>query len=122
MTDTAQPLAFVIEDDPDAAFIMTEALKQAGYLVEKINNGQDAIERLNRASPQMITLDIHLPDVAGSEIMAHIKKQAHLQETIVIVISADNQMADNLTEAADLVLLKPISFTDLTNIAKRIRK
>ena len=115
------PFALVIEDNPDAAAIFSEALKAAGFEVEIIETGDKALERLNVTTPAMIVLDLHLPHVAGPEILRHVRADPRLAETQVIIATADPSMAESLYGQADLVLLKPISFSQLRDLAKRLR-
>lgn len=115
------PFALVIEDDPDAAAIFSEALKAAGFEVEIIETGDKALERLKVTTPAMIVLDLHLPHVAGPEILRHVRADPRLAETQVIIATADPSMAESLHDQADLVLLKPISFSQLRDLAKRLR-
>lgn len=115
------PFALVIEDDPDAAAIFSEALKAAEFEVETIETGDKALERLSVTTPAMIVLDLHLPHVAGPEILRHVRADPRLAETQVIIATADPSMAEPLHDQADLVLLKPISFSQLRDLAKRLR-
>ena len=115
------PFALVIEDDPDAAAIFSEALKAAEFEVEIIETGDKALERLNVTTPAMIVLDLHLPHVAGPEILRHVRADPRLAETQVIIATADPSMTEALHDQADLVLLKPISFSQLRDLAKRLR-
>ena len=115
------PFALVIEDNPDAAAIFSEALKAAEFEVEIIETGDKALERLNVTTPAMIVLDLHLPHVAGPEILQHVRADPRLAETQVIVATADPSMAESLYGQADLVLLKPINFSQLRDLAKRLK-
>ena len=117
------PLALVIEDDADAADIFSEALKAAGFEVEIIDDGTKAIERLSTTTPALVVLDMHLPNVAGPEILEkHIRSEARLAKTRVIIATADPSMTETLNEGhAELTLLKPISFSQLRDLAKRLR-
>ena len=121
MNNNPNPFAIIIEDDPDAAAIFAEALKAAQFKVEIINTGDKAIERLAVTVPDMIVLDLHLPNVAGPEILAHIRAETRLKTIKVIVATADPSMAETLHDKADLILLKPISFSQLRDLAKRLR-
>jgi len=115
------PFALVIEDDPDAAAIFSEALKAAEFEVEIIETGDKALERLNVTMPAMIVLDMHLPHVAGPEILQHVRADPRLAKTRVIIATADPSMAESLHNQADLVLLKPISFSQLRDLVRRLR-
>lgn len=114
------PLAFIIEDHEDAAIIFSEALKAAGFESEVIRSGDVALERLSERVPDMVILDLNLPRISGAEILSSIRSDDRLVDTCVIVATAHPQMADGVQGAADLVLLKPISFTQLRGLAKRL--
>ena len=113
-------LAFIVEDHLDAATIFSEALRAAGFKTEVIQSGDVAMERLSETVPNMVILDLNLPQVSGTEILAHIRSDDRLAETCVIVATAHPQLADGVQGEADLVLLKPISFTQLRSLAARL--
>src|SRR3972149_1928398 len=106
-------LAFVIEDDEDLSNIFTEALKAAGFQVETIRNGAIAQQRLKEASPEIIILDMHLPQVDGATILTQILSEKHLKETRVLLVTADALLGDYYRDQVDSVLIKPVSFSQL---------
>lgn len=116
----SNPLVFIIEDHEDAATIFSEALKAASFSTEIIRSGDVALERLSETVPEMVILDLNLPQVSGAEILSRIRSDKRLTDTCVIVATAHPQLADNVQGEADLVLLKPISFTQLRGLAKRL--
>lgn len=116
----SNPLALIIEDDKDAARIFSEALLQAAFQTEIIGDGQEAMERLNEVEPMMVVLDLRLPHVSGDKILRHIRADERLAETRVMIATADSQMAQNLQDDADVVLLKPVSFEQLYFLAGRL--
>jgi DNA-binding response OmpR family regulator len=116
----SKPLALIIEDHLDAATIFSEALKAADFETEIIRSGDVALERLTNTVPDMVILDLNLPQVPGSDILARIRADTRLSKTCVIVATAHPQLADNVQGEADLVLLKPISFTQLRGLATRL--
>lgn len=77
--------------------------------------------RLAVISPALVVLDLHLPSFSGIDILRHIRADERLAETRVILATADAIMADSLREESDLVLLKPISVTQLRDLAIRLR-
>jgi DNA-binding response OmpR family regulator len=121
MNNNPNPFALIVEDDPDAAAIFAEALKAAQFKVEIIGTGDRALDRLSVTEPDMVVLDMHLPNVAGPEILNYIRAQNRLSKTKVMVATADPSMAEDLEAKADLVLLKPISFSQLRDLAKRLK-
>jgi CheY-like chemotaxis protein len=117
----SKPLALIIEDDKDLARIFSEALLQAAFETEIIRDGQAALERLAEVTPMVVVLDLHLPRVSGEEILRQIRSDERLAETRVMIATADSQMAQNLRDDADVVLLKPVSFEQLYFLAGRMR-
>ena len=115
-----KPLALVIEDDSRLAYIFSEAIEGAGFAVEVIQDGQEAIDRVEKLDPLVVVLDLHLPHVSGENILRHIRSIDALEDIQVILATADANLADSLMTMADLVLLKPISFGQLKNLAKRL--
>lgn len=113
-------LAFVIEDEPDLAKIFSKALKFDGLDIEIIADGLEAVERLATEVPTVVVLDMHLPNVDGAEILARIRQDPRLNSTRVIVATADANMADIIEEDADIVLLKPVSYHQLRDLASRL--
>ena len=114
-----EKLALVIEDDAAQQDIFSQAVKMAGFNVEVIGNGQAALDRLKDVEPQLVILDLHLPNVSGDEILATIRADERLASVPVILATADPILAESLSDTSDLVLLKPISFSQLRDLASR---
>ncbi len=112
--------ALIIEDDVGQSIVFAEALKAGGFETEIIRDGQVATQRLSAVTPEIIVLDLHLPHVAGLDILRQIHADDRLAETRVIVATADAVLAKELREQADLVLVKPISFKQLRDLAVRM--
>ncbi len=116
-----KPLALIVEDDEDLATIFTEATQAAGYDVETVRAGDLAISRLNEIVPDLIVLDLHLPVVTGPQILKHIRTDERLRKSLVIIASADDRLAEYHRDKATMVMLKPISFVQLRDLAQRLR-
>lgn len=116
-----QPLALIIEDDASLSVIFAQALQQAGFDTEVIEDGNAALTRLAKTVPVVVVLDLHLPHVSGDKILRQIRADERLAQTRVMLATADAQMAERLRGDSDLVLLKPISFTQLRELATRLR-
>jgi DNA-binding response OmpR family regulator len=117
----SNPLALIIEDDVDLAAIFAEAVQSAEFEVESIQDGDQALIRLASIVPAVVVLDLHLPHIGGEQILNHIRADSRLANTRIMVATADPVKADTLVEQADLVLIKPISFSQLRDMAKRLR-
>lgn len=115
------PLALIIEDDFDLATIFDEALKAAEFKTEVIRAGDTAMARLAVVAPDVVILDLHLPHVAGTDILDQIRADERLAAARVIITTADARLAETMHNQADLVLVKPISFSQLRDMAVRLR-
>jgi DNA-binding response OmpR family regulator len=115
-----KPLALIIEDDEDLSIIFSEALNAAGFQTETIRNGQLALDRLHLVTPEVVSLDMHLPGVSGLDILKYIRSEKRLAMTNVVVTTADAVMAEHVRETADFVLIKPITFGQLRDLTARL--
>jgi PAS domain S-box-containing protein len=113
--------ALIVEDDADLATIFAEALKSAGFETQVIRDGAVAQRRIKEITPQIIILDMHLPHVDGAALLSQIRTDSALKGTVVIVATADALMGEMYRDEADIVLIKPISFTQLRDLSSRLR-
>ena len=114
-----KPFALIIEDHLASAEFFATALSEGGYETEIIRSGQDAIDRLPNVVPDLIILDLNLPHVDGSEILKAVRSDERLADTRVIVATTHWQGAEEVEQEADLVILKPIGFEQLRDLASR---
>jgi signal transduction histidine kinase len=96
--NTAVPLAsiLVVDDTPANLQVLTGMLKDRGYKVRPVPGGRLALAAARRDPPDLILLDINMPEMNGYEVCQHLKGDAELKDIPVIFISA-------LTEAIDKV-------------------
>jgi DNA-binding response OmpR family regulator len=118
---TEKPLGLIIEDDVDLAGIFADALQAAEFKTEIIADGALAQTRLTEVVPRLVVLDIHLPHVSGELLLQQIRSNPALDRTRVVVASADPITADLLRPDSDLVLIKPVSFSQLRDLAQRLK-
>jgi diguanylate cyclase (GGDEF)-like protein len=116
----SKPFAMIIEDDRDTVAMFRHLLDFAGYKTEIILRGEKAIDRLKIVSPDIILLDLNLPGVSGEEILNFIKQDDRLKDIPVVVVTGHAELALGLEAQTDLVLLKPVSVDQLTNLILRL--
>ena len=114
-------LALVIEDDEDLSAIFVKAMEAAGYQVEAILDGQLAEKRLKQAAPRIIVLDMHLPHVDGATLLKQIHANPNFKDTKIILATADNVLAEIYRDKANIVLIKPITFSQLRDLSARFK-
>jgi CheY-like chemotaxis protein len=115
-----KPLALIIEDNQDQNLVFTTALKQAGFETESILEGSTAQTRLTEVVPDVVVLDLHIPEVNGEVLLGQIRSDKRLANVRVMLATADAALAKDLQSQADIVLLKPISFIQLNKLANRL--
>ena len=107
----------VTEDDPDLLFLTTEVLSQAGYDVLEASTGKECLEAVKAHHPDIVLLDVMLPDTAGTEVCRQIKADETSRDTFVILISgvqvSSDSQADGLDFGADGYIIKPIANREL---------
>ncbi len=115
-----KPLAIIIEDDEGLTTIFAHALQKANYAVEVILDGRHAMKRLESRVPELVLLDMNLPYVSGADILKAMRLDPRLAGARVVVATANPHMADEVTDLADLVLIKPVGFKQLLDLARRL--
>lgn len=116
----SNPIAFIIEDDVDTANIFSAALQTAGFETQSIHDGQQAKEQLFNGQPDIVVLDLHLPNISGYDLLMDIRKSDHLSNVPVILATADQRLAEELESNANIILIKPVSFNQLSILSKRL--
>lgn len=116
------PVAMIIEDDEKLATIFTAAIMEAGFTVHTVSKGDVALVELGVFQPRLVILDLHLPGVSGETILKAIREDPRLAKTRVIIATADAVRARMLEDEGDLVLVKPISYLQLRDLAFRLVK
>ena len=115
---STKPLALIIEDDEDHNMVFMTALTKAGYTTESVFDGVTALNRLTKIKPAVIILDLHMPGINGGWLLREIRKDLHTANSRVIIVSADAEFANRLQSQADYTFIKPVSFSELTDLAR----
>jgi phosphate regulon transcriptional regulator PhoB len=113
----------VVDDEPDLLELVRVNLSQAGFEVETADTGRQALERLRRASPDLLILDLMLPDLSGTEVCRHVRSDPTLAELPVIMLTAKADEVDRvvgLELGADDYVTKPFSPRELTLRARAV--
>jgi PleD family two-component response regulator len=119
-SQTKTPFVLIVEDDRDVAAFIRHVMDLAGYRTEIAPNGKVAIEYLYENPPEIVLLDLSLPEVSGVEVLQILKSDDRLKKTLVVVVTANSQIAADLPVVPDLILLKPVSPNQLTDLVWRL--
>lgn len=115
----ATPFAFIVEDDPLVAELFQRALQDAGYQAEILESGHKAQARLVFTSPDLILLDLHLPNLSGEVVLRQVRGQQRLERTRILVATGDREAAQGFADLADEVLIKPVGYEQLRQLAEQ---
>jgi len=100
----------VIEDSKVDADIVRDLLEKEGVEVEVANDGETGVKKAEKMKPDLVILDLTLPDIDGYEVCERIRKNAALKKAIVVVLSVRDNVED-ITKAfhagADDYIIKP---------------
>ena len=113
MSDASRQRILVVEDDPAVRNLVTTALDLHGYDVERAETGELAVMEAASRNPDLIMLDLGLPDIDGVEVISKIRGWSAVP---IIVISARTEDSDKigaLDAGADDYLTKPFSVEEL---------
>lgn len=103
-----------IEDDVKLSSFVINGLKLEGFDVDHAEDGEVALEKINNSSYDLILLDLMLPKIDGSSILAFLQKKSNPPP--VLILSAKQSVDDRvkgLRDGGDDYLVKPFSFTEL---------
>ncbi|MBF0433637.1 MAG: response regulator [Fibrobacteria bacterium] len=104
------------EDDDNQRLMVKEELEEAGYRVEEARNGREALEKLKEIEPDLIVLDIRMPEMDGIEALGHIVEDR--KDMPVILHTAYSNYKENfLSWSADDYVVKS---SDLTALLEKI--
>lgn len=109
----------IVDDDKSILRTFTRILQKTGYKIDTAETGREAIERAENRHYDLALLDIRLPDMDGTELLAKIKRQ--FQNTIKIMITGFPSIESGikaLDEGADAYLVKPVKPEDLLMLIK----
>lgn len=101
----------LVDDDPDILEIVGFNLEAEGYQVSKASNGKEALQKAKSDVPNLIILDLMMPEMDGIETCEHIRKIPELQHTIVTFLTArgeDYSQVAGFDVGADDYITKPI--------------
>ena len=95
---TKNKKVLIIDDEPELVEIYSESLKNAGYSVIIAGNGADGLKLARSEKPDLILLDLKMPQMPGLEVMAKIKEDPTLKDLKVVFLTA---FSDPLLPAID---------------------
>ncbi len=107
-----------IDDENDALLILKTTLTSEGYEVLTATNGMDGLALAEEHIPDLIILDLLMPEMDGFEVLDELKSNDTTGQIPVIVVSGVSEkekIKDALAEGVDYFIIKPYDYNDLVN-------
>lgn len=110
----------VVEDEPHMLDLIRVTLESAGFIVSGAMSGQEGLERLREEIPDLVLLDLNLPDISGFEVLRQIRATVGVPVIMVTVQAADEDRVLGLELGADDYLGKPFNHRELVSRIKAV--
>src|SRR5262245_49284007 len=113
----------IVEDDPDIAQLVGHYLAKAGYTTERIASGRDAIASIAAKPPDLLILDLMLPQVDGLEVCRAVRSDKHTAAVPIIMLTARGEESERIVGlelGADDYIAKPFSPNELVARARAL--
>lgn len=117
------PLIYIVEDDENIREIETIALKNSNYMVSAFEKAKDFYRKLDDIIPDLVLLDVMLPDESGYDIVKKLRKNPATKRLPVIMVTAKTaeiDMIKGLDDGADDYIKKPFSIMELITRVKAL--
>ena len=118
-----QRVPYIIEDNVELGYIYAAALEMSNFRVERLIDGQSAVDRLETTVPDLIVLDLNLPYVSGQHIYKQLRGDRRFDDTPIIIATANSLLAETLPgqlTGQDCLLIKPVSPSKLRELTLQL--
>ncbi|HLF02910.1 MAG TPA: response regulator [Anaerolineales bacterium] len=109
-------IVLYIEDNPDNVLLVQRALESRGYKFVWAPNGSTGLSKVESEKPDLILLDINLPDIDGYEIARRLRASEAMRKIPIVAITANALKGDAdkaLAAGCDVYISKPINLREL---------
>ncbi len=107
----------LVDDEPDALRMLGIALHREGYQVVGARNHSEALQKIDESPPDLIILDVLMPEVNGFELCRMIRQRSEMSQVPIIMVTAISREDDKVAgfaAGADDYLVKPVSLKELS--------
>jgi two-component system cell cycle response regulator DivK len=114
-----------VEDNPDNRLLIRRVLVSEGYSVVEAANAKEAFTRIHEAAPDLILMDINMPDIDGYTLTAQLRALPVLDQVPIIALTANVMKGDrerSLEAGCDGYLQKPVDIDVLTSQVEKYLK
>ncbi|MDN3204099.1 response regulator [Algoriphagus sediminis] len=103
----------IVDDEQSIRSLLSQELAEAGYLTSEASNGKEAIESIRENRPDLVILDIMMPEINGFDVAAILKNDPQTMDIPIIILSIVQDKARGFRIGVDRYLTKPIDTNQL---------
>ncbi len=107
------PRVLLVDDEESIQQTLSVVLPAAGYTVHQVRNGKEALRTVQSVRPDLILLDLGLPDIGGKEVIRHLREWAIAPIIVISVRHEESEKVDSLDVGAHDYLTKPFTIPEL---------
>lgn len=123
MTQAANRQILIVEDDEDTAEVVSTLLNEAGYQTVAVDRGEVALHEIASTEPDLVLLDLNLPDIHGLEVLKQVRSQSFLPMIVLSGYGRERDKVVALEAGADDYMQKPFSPEELVaRVAALLRR
>jgi two-component system phosphate regulon response regulator PhoB len=114
--NSAVPAVLIVDDERDLLSLLDFNLRQAGFETLLAQTGEEALAQVRRRVPDLVLLDLMLPDIPGTEVCRRLKSQERTRQVPVVMLTAKGEEVDRVVGfelGADDYVVKPFSIREL---------
>lgn len=115
----------VIDDDTAVAEMLKDSLEFKGYKVRTANSGKEGLLKASQFMPQIITLDLSMPDMSGFEVLERLKRSSRTKDIIVFILTVMDEkqsLQKGFMLGAKEYIIKPCAFKNLESLIENTLK
>jgi signal transduction histidine kinase/CheY-like chemotaxis protein len=108
-----RPVVLAVDDDPHIRALLTQEFTEAGYRLRVATNGREALAEVRRERPDLVILDVMMPEINGFDVAAVLKNDPQTMDIPIIILSIVEDRTRGFRLGVDRYLSKPIDMTAL---------
>ncbi len=120
MDDTGERLILVVDDEPRMIRFIRMNLELEGYRVVEATNGLEALDRVRKDLPDLVVMDVQMPEMDGFEALEHIRQVSTVPVIMLTVKAEEEDKVRGLELGADDYVTKPFSPRELSSRIKAL--
>jgi len=125
MSEAKPTTLLIVDDDPDYARVLVDCFAGLGFRVVYVDSGRKALEELKKIAPDIVLLDIVMPELDGFEVCRQIRQLPEYLNVIVIMLTSKEEVEDKIRGidiGANDYIVKPFGLSELFEVVARVNR